>query len=695
MKYFIFLFILFASTLLTAQEKHALIIAIGNYSEESEWRDINSENDILLLKEALIYKGFKDKNIHIYSGNIDKGSILSSIDKHLIKNVNEGDVCFFHFSGHGQQIADNNKEELDGLDEALVPYDAPMENEFKNSIGETVSYDGKRHLRDDELSVKLLEVRKKLGNKGDIFVSIDACHSGTATRGIGPSRGTMIKNVPKNWTSPKANIESEDKENSRNFGLIQVGDNLATIACFFGSKQDEPNFEYESKEDGKYYGSLSYALSKALMNAESEISYRGLFDKIKFIMSGIAPRQTPQVEGNLDHVIFGGKLLKKVEYYQVKKWENITSFSLDAGTLLGINPGTKIGIYPINTYDYKNVKPLATGTVSYSRYSDSFVILDEGYELKNEDAKNRWYIVQENNYGKMAVSVKLLAEDLSKINMFKDLINGLGYINLVNENADLLLECTSGRKVGSTFKIKLTTSQDFVMIDEDMGFELDSLEINNIIDRIRQYAQTKFLKSLEYINERYLAEVVLVPQVEDPATKNAPPAMKNFIDGDVGSITDQNGAVVIPEGTLVRIGIKNKCAGRIYFALINLTPDYKFSEENLIYPSEGRTDSEFVIEPFQEFKGYEYVINPPCGIDHLVLIVSRNPIPIRSYFDRIARNKTRNISSSFDNVFVSSFKSENELSARNAKTSNLIADDLGMYPKLFEIRKTDSLTAKD
>ena len=54
-----------------------------------------------------------------------------------------GEVIVVHFSGHGQQIADDNHDEADRLDETVVPYDAPSRW--------TTGYTGERHIRDDEL----------------------------------------------------------------------------------------------------------------------------------------------------------------------------------------------------------------------------------------------------------------------------------------------------------------------------------------------------------------------------------------------------------------------------------------------------------------------------------------------------------------------------------------------------------------
>ena len=42
----------------------------------------------------------------------------------LRSQVQPGDLVVFYYSGHGTQLPDQNRDEIDGKDEALCPYDA-------------------------------------------------------------------------------------------------------------------------------------------------------------------------------------------------------------------------------------------------------------------------------------------------------------------------------------------------------------------------------------------------------------------------------------------------------------------------------------------------------------------------------------------------------------------------------------------
>lgn len=250
------LFLLFLSATVVAQEKYALLIGIGQYSEDSGWNPIHGDNDIPIIKTFLIGNGFSPENIdELKNSNATKGGIMESLEKLRMK-ASQGDVVYIHFSGHGQQITDLNGDEKDGYDEAWIPYDAKKRFEQ----GE---YEGQSHIIDDELNVYLNGLRAKVGPRGKIVVITDACHSGSGSRGA-ENDDEYVRGTGEVFTIPHegANIIRKDSP---------------VLWLFVGAcKSYQTNHEVET-DDGIYYGSLSYIIS----NSDGVINESSYSDVVK------------------------------------------------------------------------------------------------------------------------------------------------------------------------------------------------------------------------------------------------------------------------------------------------------------------------------------------------------------------------------------------------------------------------------
>ncbi|GAB0497551.1 hypothetical protein MMPV_008886 [Pyropia vietnamensis] len=105
----------------------------------------------------------------VRTGPATRASILREM-RALVSGATAGDSLFFHFSGHGSQVADNSSSggapETDGMDETLVPSDW-------SSPGSA----GGGMIVDDEVYRALIE---PLPEGVRLTACFDACHSGTA-----------------------------------------------------------------------------------------------------------------------------------------------------------------------------------------------------------------------------------------------------------------------------------------------------------------------------------------------------------------------------------------------------------------------------------------------------------------------------------------------------------------------------------
>ena len=237
-----------------SQNKRALLIGISDYGHaNSGWQNIHGANDADLLCTTLKSKGFSI--VKICNKNATAKRIRNEFTS-LISKCKSGDYIYLHFSGHGQPFEDMNGDEDDGWDESIIPYDAMMNYQRGR-------YEGSSHITDDELSSIIRKLRIKVGTKGFVFVVIDACHAGGSSRGDEEEqteeemfcRGTKI------GFSPHGKVYRPRVNRNGHF-IIQSENGLSNVIIIEACRSYQSNFEI--KENGNYYGPLSFYLNKVL-----------------------------------------------------------------------------------------------------------------------------------------------------------------------------------------------------------------------------------------------------------------------------------------------------------------------------------------------------------------------------------------------------------------------------------------------
>ncbi len=255
--------ILFVALLtVESQTKRALLVGIGEYPSETGWSAIHGDNDVPLISDVLIKRGFAPENIDKLTNNqATKKKIMESLKK-LKTRANPNDIIYIHFSTHGQQVTDIDGDEEDGFDEAIIPFDASKA--FNKG-----SYEGENHLVDDELNSVLSEIRAKIGKSGTLLVVVDACHSGDSTRGETDVNDSIVIR----GTNEVFNIGAK-----RDFKVKSVVKKIDWVEI--SATQSYQN-NYEFKINGMYYGSLSYAIKLTLPELTYGSDFTTLFKLIQ------------------------------------------------------------------------------------------------------------------------------------------------------------------------------------------------------------------------------------------------------------------------------------------------------------------------------------------------------------------------------------------------------------------------------
>lgn len=146
----------------SSSKRRAVLVGINYVGTKAELRGCH--NDVETMKRYLQSQGYEESDMRILmdDGNSEMPTHknIHAAMRWLVEDANPGDSLFFHYSGHGTSMRDDDGDEADGKDEALVPVD----------------YESAGLARDDEILETLVLPVKK----GVLLTCVfDCCHSGT------------------------------------------------------------------------------------------------------------------------------------------------------------------------------------------------------------------------------------------------------------------------------------------------------------------------------------------------------------------------------------------------------------------------------------------------------------------------------------------------------------------------------------
>lgn len=251
------LYILYAALFQPAygQNRYALLVGISDYpvyaEEKMNWSHIHGENDVALMQPILVKQGFSV--LTLTGADANHKSITKALGN-LSKKVRPRDIVYIHLSGHGQPVEDIDGDEVDGWDEAFVPYDA------RKCYSKGV-YEGESHLLDDELNKYIEEARRRVGEQGIVYVVVDACHAGASYRGDAESDSVFYRGTGDGFSaSEKSYTPRIDK---RGHFRVASETGMAPVFVIEACRSYEVNTEI--KENGQYCGPLTYYISRQLL----------------------------------------------------------------------------------------------------------------------------------------------------------------------------------------------------------------------------------------------------------------------------------------------------------------------------------------------------------------------------------------------------------------------------------------------
>lgn len=290
----------------TPSSRRALLVGINEFATVSGLRGcINDTQDVSDLLRNFYH--FEDSEIKFLTNKQATGQGIRDGLDWLLRDFAGGDVRVFSFSSHGSQVDDQNDDEWECKDEVIIPYDHSWTNPF----------------RDDDLR----QIFERIPAGVNFTFLADCCHSGTIQkdvleiedflpRYISPpptiigrisakeearDRGSdayiqekiqeELKNYPMDkWIEmiPVLMKKLMERYRENRFGSVAVEKHILLAGC------EDKQTSADARIDGVYRGAFTWAIGKAIREANGNLTYAELMQNASAKMTRFS--QTPQLE---------------------------------------------------------------------------------------------------------------------------------------------------------------------------------------------------------------------------------------------------------------------------------------------------------------------------------------------------------------------------------------------------------------
>ncbi|HRH41164.1 MAG TPA: caspase family protein [Pyrinomonadaceae bacterium] len=605
MKQFFFLIIIliFCASLIIAQKapkKYALLIGISEYSrgvdEDKEWWNLNSKSDIEAIKQTLVRKfNFKPSEIKtlLTKQETTRQSILNAF-KDLTAKVQAGDIVYLHYSGHGSQVLDDNGDELDGLDETIVPSDYKTRQ------------DGSRNLRDDEIGKFLNELKAK--NPANVTFVFDSCFSGTITR----DGRQLVRGESYRGKIPKMKPNAVPDGSSGLLPKSSLGNNFVIISA---TRSDQTAKETDNDSNGKM-GALTFSLVKALNEANPQTTYQDIFDRVQNLVSQRVEAQNPQIEGETNAVLLKGTA-NPTEPYILLSRDKRTNVILQAGSLQGMTKGSKFAIFPAGSKSRTDGKKLTDAEII--EINPTTAILKLAASVAPSLLQSARAFETERNY-----SETLLKVSLGENFQANEVLNELNKFSLVEitkkDDWDVLINKDKSGKI---------------ILERSDGSKLFDLENN---ENLARNIRTILEREIRFRTIRALANNSADLQIE---LRAVPVEVEKSQNGAVTKIlTDKQlernseGKFTFSENDYLALEVRNKGNQDAWVTILDLTADGKISPM-FPHPRVAMADNKIVADDKWKRLPLPFVfrITPPFGREIYKVIATVEPTDFSPLLD--------------------------------------------------------------
>lgn len=308
-------------------------------------------NDVQLVRDLLTRRfGFQIEDEDVLLGEqATHEAIVRTFHRRLVERADSDTRVVFWYSGHGSVIPDasgveSNKDKFDEhwqlqpRDNSLVAYDS-------RSDGRRGEYD----VSDDEIHSLL----RALGAKtSKITLVMDCCHAGGNVRGTAirsADHGTRLldrKAIEAFWPVGVPFLDDDQRPAAPRLRYVQIA------AC------EEAQLAGEVEIGGKWYGTLTWFLVRALDAATPSMSWRRVAERTRAEVAGQGdvPSQLVSCEGTgLDEPVFGGGFVAPRPGFAVD-WDGPAQVRIAAGRVHGIGDDETFTLWDASGHEVGKVQ---------------------------------------------------------------------------------------------------------------------------------------------------------------------------------------------------------------------------------------------------------------------------------------------------------------------------------------------------
>lgn len=323
------------------RRKLALLVGVGEYASDSVPDLKGPKADVAAMRRLLTDPqsgyGFQDENVCvIQDGGATVAAFTEAFQRALLDRARPGDTVLLYFSGHGTQVRDRSQDEPDEKDEALILHDSLV--------------NGVDVLRDDVLNGLLSALAARTE---DVTVLLDACTSGSATKGVDRERRVVLANDD---TGPEPATGGD--------GAYYVPSTLPGLVLLSAARDGTLALEPPDGGLGYFTAGLVDILGQP---SATPLTWAQVARRLPLRIEQQSERaQFPLAQGALDRTVFGGGGGRPLGWEVVRGGDTL---QLEGVGLPGWGVGAEIRLYPGNAAGAEALDPAkARATARITRY---------------------------------------------------------------------------------------------------------------------------------------------------------------------------------------------------------------------------------------------------------------------------------------------------------------------------------------